>query len=236
MSYCNTSSSGRSQAVSLTNAIGRRACSAWCWARMSSALVDSRVPSRSRAEIRRPVRRWRWSRPFSLLLHHRDPHLRPDLGMDLDADLKIAQLTDRLVQIDLALIDVDAELLELALDVARGDGAVELLFLAHLDREGELHVGELRRFRFGRGLLAGTLFGEALALVDDLLLVRLGRQVGEPLGEQVIAGVAVLHLHDFPNLAQMFHVFPQNDFHRLTSLVCVGSPRRAAAGTDTTYR
>src|SRR4051812_9236263 len=149
-----------------------------------------------------------------LLLHHRDPHLGPDLGMNLDTDLEIAELPNRLVQIDLALVDMDAELLELALDVARGDRAVQLLLFAYFDRERQLNVGEFGRFALGSRFLGGELPGEALALVGDFLLVRFGRRIGEALGEEVIAGVAILHLHDFADLPQVLHVSAQNDFHR----------------------
>jgi len=41
--------------------------------------------------------------------------------MDLDPHLVIAQFADRLRQVDLPLVDADVQLLELALDVARGD-------------------------------------------------------------------------------------------------------------------
>src|SRR3989454_8534050 len=142
--------------------------------------------------------------------------------MDLDPDAEFAELTDRLVQIDFALVDANAELLELPLDVAGRDRAVQLVFLADFHGEAELHAGKASRFGFRRRLLGGALLGDALAFVGDLLLVGVGRRIGEPFGKQVIAGVPVLHLHDLADFAKMLDVFPQNDFHPLNPSGLIG--------------
>src|SRR5439155_3813494 len=150
-------------------------------------------------------------------------------------DLEFTQLANRLGQVDLALVHLDAQLFELALDVAGGHGAVELFLLAHFHLEGEMHVREPRRLRLGGGLLGGALFGETLALVGDLFLVGFGRRIGESLGQQKIAGVAVLHLHDLTQLAEMLHVRPQNDLHRLSPQVVLDRCRSRASARRRRY-
>src|SRR6266571_8186898 len=136
--------------------------------------------------------------PESLLLHHTHPNLGPDVGVDLDAHREIAQLANRLGEVHLALVHVNPELFELALDVARRDRAVQLVLFANLDREREMDVGEAGSLGFGGALLGGALPGDALRLVGDLLLVRLRGGVGEPLREEIVARVAVLHLTTSP--------------------------------------
>src|SRR5256885_9493330 len=119
-----------------------------------------------------------------LLLDDRHANLGMHVGMQLDPDPELAQLADRLREVHLALVHVDAELFQLALDVARRDRAVQLVLLAHLHREAELHLGDPGRLGLGGALLRGSLFGGALRLVGDLPLVGLRGRVGEPLGEE----------------------------------------------------
>src|SRR2546422_8039804 len=47
-----------------------------------------------------------------------------------------------------------------SLDVARRDRAVQLVLLAHLHREAELHLGDPGRLGLGGALLRGSLFGD----------------------------------------------------------------------------
>src|SRR6266581_964347 len=165
--------------------------------------------------------------PESLLLHHTHPNLGPDVGVDLDAHREIAQLANRLGEVHLALVHVNPELFELALDVARRDRAVQLVLFANLDREREMDVGEAGSLGFGGALLGGALPGDALRLVGDLLLVRLRGGVGEPLREEIVARVAVLHLDDVARGPEVLHVFPQDDLHRFLSVtVQAGALRR----------
>src|SRR5229473_1744356 len=117
-----------------------------------------------------------------------DAHL--DFGshvrMELDTDAELAQFADRLGEVHLALVDLDAELLELALEVARRDGAVQLVLLADLDGEGEADLSQAR---------------------------GLGFRVGEPLREEIVTRVAVLHLDDIPSRAEVLHALSQDHFH-----------------------
>src|SRR5881296_3731884 len=99
------------------------------------------VPSTDMARLGLPLR-FALSRAvshYSLTAHTRilfldDAHadLGAHVGVQLDPDLEVAQLADRLGEVHLALVDVDPQLFQLALDVARGDRAVQLVLLADL--------------------------------------------------------------------------------------------------------
>src|SRR5205807_2002975 len=80
-----------------------------------------------------------------LLRDDRNRDLGADVGVELDAYAEFAQRADGLGQVDLALVDVDTAFVELALDVARGDGAVQLVLLADLHGEGDLHGRDATR-------------------------------------------------------------------------------------------
>src|SRR5215831_1812325 len=150
------------------------------------------------------------------LLDHHDRDFGPHLGMQLDADGEIAERADRLGEIDLALVDVNALFLEPALDVACRHRTVQLLFLPDFHRERERDSGQAGGLGLGRLLFGRALLGDALRLEGDALLVPLGRRVRQSLGKQVIAGVAVLDLDDFAGGPEMRDGFAQNDFHRRT--------------------
>src|SRR4029077_2675805 len=151
------------------------------------------------------------------------------VGMQLDPDTELPQLADRLREIHLALVHLDPELLELALHIARRDRAVQFVLLPHLDGEAEADLGDARGLALGGALLVGALPRDALGLVGDLLLVRLGGRVGEPLRQQVVAGVAVFHLDHVARGAQMLHVFTQNHFHGSSSSDCRETVQAGAA-------
>src|SRR2546430_9028093 len=84
----------------------------------SSDLPRAPTPASHSAALVRLFRPGRASPPGWLLLHHAHPDLGPDVGVDLDPDLEVAQLADRLGGVHLALVHVDPELLRLAPDVA----------------------------------------------------------------------------------------------------------------------
>src|SRR5688500_8143431 len=62
----------------------------------------------------------------SLLLDHPDLDLRAHIGVEADRDAIDAERTNRLVQVDLTLLDVMSLGLELMRDVGGGDGAEQL--------------------------------------------------------------------------------------------------------------
>src|SRR2546422_8102310 len=116
--------------------------------------------------------------------------------------------------VDLPFVHVQLLLREAALDITCRDRAVELVFFPDLHGKGELDAGEPLGLRHRRLLLHDPPLGQALRLVGDPLLVGLGGGVGEPLGQEIVARVAVLHLHDLARPAQVLHVLSQDDLHR----------------------
>src|SRR5256712_9389169 len=164
--------------------------------------------------------------PGPLFLHHAHLDLGAHVGMELDPAPELARLPDRLREVHPALVDADPELLELALHVARGHGTVQLVLLTHLHREAEVDLRDAGGLDFGGALLRGALLGDACRLVGDLLLVGVGRRVGEALRQQVVARVAVLDLDHVAGGAKMLHVFSQDDFHGPSFLSMVDTGRR----------
>src|SRR5438445_3042791 len=151
--------------------------------------------------------------------------------MQLDPDAELTQLADRLGEVHLAVVHLDPGLLELALHIARRDRAVELVLLPDLDGEAEPDLGDAGGLGLGGALLLGALPGDPLRLVRDLLLVRLGGWVGEPFRQEVVAGIAVLHLHHVARGAQVLHAFTQDYFHGSSSSIARKgfTPARALA-------
>src|SRR5256886_6382751 len=140
-----------------------------------------------------------------LFLHHAHLDLGAHVGMQLDADAELAQLPDRLAEVPPAPVDADPELFELALHVARGGRAVQLVLFTDLHREAEVDLRDAGRLGFRGALLRGALFGDARRFVSDLLLVGVGRRVGEALRQEIIARVAVLYLDHVAGGAKMLY-------------------------------
>src|SRR5437899_2439944 len=109
--------------------------------------------------------------------------------------------------------------------------AAELVLLPDLDGEAEPDLGDAGGLGLGGALLLGALPGDPLRLVRDLLLVRLGGWVGEPFRQEVVAGIAVLHLHHVARGAQVLHAFTQDHFHGSSSSIARKgfTPARALA-------
>ena len=75
--------------------------------------------------------------PPELLLDDPDFDLRMDIGVEADRDSIDTQRADWLVQVDLALLDVEALTFELMGDVGRGHRSEQLAFVSDARREGE---------------------------------------------------------------------------------------------------
>src|SRR5689334_25298013 len=72
-----------------------------------------------------------------LLLDDPDSDFRLHIRVQADGHPVDAKGLDRLVEVDLTLLDVEALRLELLGDVRRRDGPEQVSFLAHLGREGD---------------------------------------------------------------------------------------------------
>src|SRR5215207_9420356 len=81
----------------------------------------------------------------SLLLDDPDANLRLHIRVESDRHAIDAECLDGLVQVNEALLDVEALRGELIRDVRRGDGAEQLAFLADTRRESQLHFLEALR-------------------------------------------------------------------------------------------
>src|SRR5512143_2908865 len=113
--------------------------------------------------------------PSSSLLDHPNAHFRLDVRMQADRYSIHSERLDRLVEIDLPLLDVEAMGLQLLRDVAAGHRAEEFALVADSRRERERHLLELFRISL-RGATTLVLRGlEAVAfLLDALEVARRG--------------------------------------------------------------
>src|SRR5690606_41180178 len=98
-------------------------------------------------------------------------------------------------------------------DVERGDRAVELVLLADLARDGHLDRVDLLGLFLGRGAQL-----RAPGRDDGLLVLELPHVPGagddrQLLGQQVVAGVTVLHGDHVTGVAEVPNVLTQNDLH-----------------------
>ena len=108
----------------------------------------------------------------------------------------LAQGADRLLQVNLALVQRDIELgLELIGNHARGDRAEHLAVLARLDRDNAKELRDALA-QLGHGIeLVGLPFGAALFQGLEPSLIGAGDRDGQALWEKIIAGVAGSDLH-----------------------------------------
>src|SRR6185437_9167503 len=142
-----------------------------------------------------------------------DGDLRLDLGMQVNRDDVQAERLDRVLDRDVAAVDLVPGGGQRLGDVARRHRAVELPGLARLADDDHRHPVEL----------AGDLVRGALELVIarleigasrlELLLVGLGRPHRLAARQEEIAGVAVLHPHRVADMAELADALQQYDVH-----------------------
>jgi hypothetical protein len=136
-----------------------------------------------------------------------------DLPVDLDRDVERPQRADRLVQLNLAAVDLDPFGLEQLGDLRARHGAVEGVVLADLLPDHDFDLGDARR-------QAGRVFG-LLRLADDPdFLAELdlphvpGRRLErQRLGKQEVPRVTGGDVHHLAALSQLVDVFSQYDLH-----------------------
>src|SRR3954469_15904910 len=121
---------------------------------------------------------------------------------------------DRLVQVDLTLLDVESLRFQLLRDVRRRNGTEELSFIADARGEGQRDLLEARRQALRRLTALILSRFETITLLLDALQVPGRRFVGEIARKQIVASVAVLDLHDVPGLAEVLDGLTKNDFHK----------------------
>ena len=195
-------------------------------------LVRHQRPGEEGAVVAAASARWsiRFAVPPSghgsagLLGDDRDRDRDDHLGGQADLHLGVAQLADRLVEHDLAAVELDAGLRQHGVgDVGGGDRAEELAALAgtrlHLDGlRTELRGDLLRRLAVAR-LLRLAAAPHRLGLRDDAL-GRLHRQTTR---HQVVARVAVGHLEEVALLAERVDVFAEDDLHASAPSVSIST-------------
>src|SRR5688500_3712501 len=209
--------------------------SVWCWKRGAGAPHNRRArpragprgPSAARyigdrraeeargtgARLRSPVTAHRASAAPRLLLDDPDLDLGAHVGVQAHRHAVDAERLERLVQVDLALLDVEALRLELLRDVGRRHGAEQLALVADAGGEGDRHLLELLRDLLGAGAALGLGGLEARLLERDALLVPLGRREGDAARQEVVAGEAGADGHDVAGVPQVVHGLPEDDFH-----------------------
>ena len=124
-----------------------------------------------------------------------------------------AQLLDRLAQPELALVRLEAELAQRLGDVRRGHRSKQRVGVAHSAGDDDFDPRHP-----GGNSLGGVLFMRFLGVephpltLDVLSIAGCGRQ-GQLPRQQVVARIAVGHLHHLATLPDFLDVISQYDFH-----------------------
>ena len=134
--------------------------------------------------------------------------------MQLDRDVELANGLQRLVELDLAAIDVEALVLQLVRDVGRGDRTEELIVLARLAGEASArHAGELLAEASASPFSRARRRTAAAFICSMTARLAAVASIASFLGMQIVAAIAFGHLHHVTARAQLVYVFLQNDFH-----------------------
>nr|DAF45569.1 MAG TPA: hypothetical protein [Siphoviridae sp. ctBLh2] len=134
-----------------------------------------------------------------------------DLLVQAGRSLVLADGLDR-IDADLLAIHRDAFGGESLGQVGSGHRTEELAFLG-LDSQRQRQVGD----RLGQSLCVGKdlgiLVGALAQVLGQHLLGRSRGGLGDALRDQVVVCITGLHVHDVVGVAQILHIFDQNDFH-----------------------
>src|SRR5216683_2898342 len=142
--------------------------------------------------------------------------------MEVDLDLVRAQGLDRLIELDLAALDLDACGGSAIGDVARGHRTVELQGLGRLADEDDLEVAHLGADALGFLATLEVLSLQRLTLRFEVGDVVLGGAQRLLLRQQEVAGVTGLHLHHVAQLTELGHALQQDDVHRHDCVLRLG--------------
>src|SRR5437867_8261713 len=157
--------------------------------------------------------------PDALLAFADDLHLHfgGEVAVQLDWDVEFTDLLDRLGQLDLAPLDLEALGRQPLRDVGRRHRAVERLGLADLARDHNLDRGQAIRHRLRDLQLVGFLRLELRAFALDLFLVAVGGEQRQLARQEVVARVAVGDFHHLAAAPQVVDVLSENHFHNISS-------------------
>src|SRR4051794_16575394 len=148
-----------------------------------------------------------------------------DLGRhpreDLDRDLVGPERLERLVELDLVSVDVDAAARQRVGDVLRRDRAVELAALTDLDAHREGRARDARRCDLGFLALALPFVLATRDVVLPCTVRAAGGGHGERVWDEEVGRIAVGDLLHLPALAQLGHVLREDDLHALRSSLLI---------------
>src|SRR5262245_46681433 len=178
--------------------------------RMPSFIGWTGARSARRGAARRPLL-------LGLLLHDPDLDRRLDALVQHQRHVDDADLLERLVELDLPLVDREALLPQRQRDLRLRDGTEQMAFLVGATLDRDRGLDQLLR-QFLERTDARLFFGERLrARAFDLGDVGLGDHHGETLRQQVIARVAVAHLHHLADATEVLDRLLEQEFHVIAS-------------------
>src|SRR5437016_4928917 len=141
---------------------------------------------------------------------------RRHLGMKSDLHLCAAKLSDGMLKMDFALIDLNALRSQSIGNVLGGHRPEKLVILADIDWYRDGGGADFFTIVFQRGLLLlGLLADHPLGMLDCLEAAAGGFYRFVP-WDQVIPRESAGNLEHIPDVSHVVDVFTQNNFHRRT--------------------
>lgn len=153
-------------------------------------------------------------------------NFRVDVAFEAESNFVIADLLDGSVELDVAVVEIEAEFVELVGDVAAGDRAKELALLAHFDEEGDLNFVEFSSFFLGFSTEHTAFVLDETFLVLELSHAFLRRGQGETLGNEIVACITRAYGDEVTDSTEIGHVARENYLH-------VGSHKKTSLQNNT---
>jgi len=143
----------------------------------------------------------------------RDRH--DDFGVQLDLDVDQAERLDRAFEFNHRLAEAgDAVFGERVDDVADRNRTIKLAGVRRLADQDDLLAVDVLGAAFGFATTFGVIRLDLAAVRFEQLAVGVIRAQRLVVGQQVIAGKAVLDVDDIADAAEFLDAFEQNDFHQ----------------------
>src|SRR5262245_3339328 len=140
-------------------------------------------------------------------------HVAGDITVQADGNVELADTLQRLIELDLAAIDVEPFVLERLGDVGGRDRPEQVVLLARLALEGKAYRVQLFGQSFRIGLFDGGAADGSLLHLLDYGFVGSGGFNGQLARQQVVAAVAFRNLDYVAAVTQLGNIFFQNYFH-----------------------